>query len=1004
VHDDVDALRDEVARLRAALESERRHAEQWRVLAEERRVAVERLRQHPVVRLLVPLANLLLPRVRDVRRRAAVHARRGKRAVGRLRTVRHRVGAGAREQALKREVAALSPAARTDQGVTAVVLTRDGRANLERLLPALREEAAGCPLEILVVDNGSGADTVEWLMAQPDLVVVRTGANLSFSAANNLGARSASHGLVCFLNDDVAPVAPGWLPRLVEALSGDVIGAGAQLVYPRQPLLTGHSRDISVQHAGIDLFLDEATGIIARNRRASTTVSTQDRPYEVFAVTAACFLVDARAFWEVGGFDERYVYGSEDVDLCWGLRLAGKRVVVVPGAVLYHHEGATRHQADPAALSSRQAANRLALLKKHGPSLRRALWEDRVQGPGLLSPVPFRVAITLTRDLESAGYGDYYTAHELGDALTEVLGWQVRYVERYRDAWYDHVEGIDAVVVLLDGFDVRRLPAGVVTVAWIRNWVDRWLSSPWFDELDVVLTSSAKLASVVRERSRHSPIVFPLATNPDRFTMGESERVGTVFTGNYWGKQRLPQILSRLPDLAVYGKGWDAVPETAGAWRGHAEYSHLPGIYARARFVLDQAAGPTWNEASVNSRIFDALAAGALPVTDQAEGAVELFGDLLPLHIGDLASVQEALSMPETDRRQLVQRLRQVVLEQHTYQRRARQLADVLVEHGRRTRIAVVTGIPDGGQARTWGDWHFAEGFARALVRAGAGATVHTSTAVDVARAHLADALVYLHGRGALPVGEGQLTVLWCISHPEDLSTEECDEADLVLVASHTGYAEDLAHRTRTPVRRLLQATDHRRFYPRPVSPQYAHPVAFVGNSRFVHRQVVRDAFAAGLAPAVYGANWSRFLPSAAVLAEHVPNEELPELYSSVSVLLNDHWESMRTYGIASNRMFDALACGGVVVSDHVPGIEELFNGAVATYRDADDLRASVERLLTDHAERRDRSRRGREAVVARHTFDHRAAELVRLLRQLPARASATAVTRMRFPSSFDAS
>jgi GT2 family glycosyltransferase len=994
VPEDSESLHDEVARLQAALESERRHAEQWRALAEERRVAAERLRQHPVVRVLVPLANLFLPPLRTLRRRAGTGGRRAKRAVGRLRTVRHRVGARARERALHDQVRALGPGASTRRGVTAVVLTRDGRANLERLLPGLRQEAVWCPLEIVVIDNGSGAHTADWLSGQSDLVVVTTGANLSFSAANNLGARAASHDLLCFLNDDVAPVAPGWLPRLVASLSEDVVAAGAQLVYPRQPLFAGHSRDISVQHAGIDLLPDAATGVLASNRRARGVVPVQAPPYEVFAATAACLLVEARAFWQVGGFDERYVYGSEDVDLCWALRLAGNRVVVVPGAVLYHHEGATRHKDDPAALRSRQAANRLALTRKHGPDLRRALWDDRVLGRGIFSPAPFRVAITVTRDLEAAGYGDYYTAHELGEALVHELGWHVTYVERYQDAWYDHLSGVDAVVVLLDSFDVRRVPHGVLTVAWIRNWADRWLGHPWFDDLDVVLTSSTKLASLVSGRSRHEPAVFPLATDPSRFAADDRQRAGVVFTGNYWGERRLPEVLGQLSGLAVYGKGWEDVPEAAAAWRGRVEYTQLPSIYAGARFVLDQAAGPTRDEASVNSRVFDALAAGALPVTDQQEGVVELFGDLLPLHGGDLVSVQQAVSLPEEERRRRVAVLRQVVLERHTYRRRAKRLAELLVQHGHRTHVALVTGVPEGAQPSTWGDWHFAQAISDALARAGAVATVHTRAPADVARAHLSDVLVYLHGRGDLPVAEGQTTVLWCISHPEDLSTDECDAADLVLVASHTGFAEDLALRTMTPVHRMLQATDHRRFRPRPASPGYAHPVAFVGNSRFVHRKIVQDAFAAGLEPAVYGANWGRFLPTGAVLAEHVPNEQLPELYSSVGVLLNDHWDGMRTCGIASNRIFDALACGAVVVSDEVPGLEELFDGAVVTYRDADDLRAAVTRLLADDEERAERSRRGRQAVLARHTFDHRASELMSLLRELPADAPRAAPRR----------
>jgi len=58
------------------------------------------------------------------------------------------------------------------------------------------------------------------------------------------------------------------------------------------------------------------------------------------SVTAACMLVRRNAFEELGGFDERYIYGYEDVDLC--LKMKHKRKlhsVYCAEAQLIHHEG-----------------------------------------------------------------------------------------------------------------------------------------------------------------------------------------------------------------------------------------------------------------------------------------------------------------------------------------------------------------------------------------------------------------------------------------------------------------------------------------------------------------------------------------------------------------------------------------------------------------------------------------------------------------------------------------
>ena len=200
--------------------------------------------------------------------------------------------------------------------------------------------------------------------------------------------------------------------------------------------------------------------------------------------------------------------------------------------------------------------------------------------------------------------------------------------------------------------------------------------------------------------------------------------------------------------------------------------------------------------------------------------------------------------------------------------------------------------------------------------------------------------------------------MLWLISHPESVDTRECDEADLVLVASER-LAADLRARTRTPVEVMLQATDPRRFGPRPPDPQHAHAVAVVAMTRRVFRPAVAYALATGLRPAIYGTGWRDFVDPALIVAEFVPNDELATVYSSVGVLLNDHWDTMRNWGIVSNRLFDALACATPIVSDHMPEVGELFGDAVSTYADAEELRQAVD-LASGRPHRGPPTRRGR--------------------------------------------
>ena len=119
------------------------------------------------------------------------------------------------------------------------------------------------------------------------------------------------------------------------------------------------------------------------------------------------------------------------------------------------------------------------------------------------------------------------------------------------------------------------------------------------------------------------------------------------------------------------------------------------------------------------------------------------------------------------------------------------------------------------------------------------------------------------------------------------------------------------------------------------------HDVAVVAKSRDVFRGAVRDAIAAGLEPAIYGSGWEQFVDPKLVESSYVPNEDLAVVYSSIGVLLNDHWDDMREHGFVSNRLFDALACETPVISDDMPEIATLFDGAVLTYRDQSSARSS---------------------------------------------------------------
>ncbi len=893
-----------------------------------------------------------------------------------------------REALARRVRAELGPVPALDSApaVSIVVLNLDGERHLRRLLPGL----AGCTdypeLEVVVVDNGSTDGSREYLASVElpcPLLPVFNAENASFSDANNQGADVASGELLLFLNNDIEPFEPGWLTELVACLQRLGAGAvGSMLLHARKPPPTRGS-GYAIQHRGIR-FYDAGGWARGYNLGDGDDLFAGALGEDVAcpAVTAACLLIARETFEAVGGFTTGYRYGSEDIDLGLKLTAAGLPVVCAGRSVLFHHESATQATVASPTIRENRLGNQALQRERWGAQLAREFHRDRLTRRGFWTGGdPPHMGITVTSRDPAAGYGDWHTASELGCAL-EDLGWRISYLERRGDAWYVLPDGLDCLLVLLDAFDAGRVPAGVTTIAWIRNWTDRWLDQPWFRRYDLVLASSRASVRLVERRAGKHGVLFPLATNPDRFAdPGDGERRGAVFSGNRWNQPRpIEDAAAELDDaFRVYGQGWEETPLSPFA-QGPVPYDELPAIYAGAEIVVDDAATHTLPYGSVNSRVFDALAAGAVVVSNGAQGVRELFDERFPVWDSG-ASLAEQIAQLRTDpvlRAATRERYRSLVVGRHTYAHRARTLDGLLRSRWDRSGFVFKVGAPDWRRAPAWGDLYFARALQRQLEARGHRSLIQILPEWEDAAGYEYDVAVHLRGLSDYLPKPGQLNVLWCISHPELLSAEECDLYDLVLVASER-FAAALRPRTRTPVEVLEQATDPDVFTPSP-DPDHACELVFVGNSRKVRRRILADLLPTEHDLAVWGGDWDGLIDPGHVRGAHLPNDQVPRAYSSAAIVLNDHWDDMREHGFVSNRLYDALACGACVVSDHMPEIDARFRGSIITYQTGEELRELIGFLLADPDLRAELGRRGREIVLAEHTFEHRADELLELV------------------------
>lgn len=205
-----------------------------------------------------------------------------------------------------------------------LALTQAMVASLQATIPA------GLSHEIILVDDGSTDATRSWLatLSAPPFHVVLNERNVGFAAANNRGAAIARGKLLVLLNNDLV-LLPGWLPPILAAHRS--LGRRAGVIGNLQlDAQTG-----ALDHAGIVFNLKAKP---EHDRRAPTWAARWFAPVRrVPAVTAACALIATELWRQLGGFDEAYVNGGEDVDLCFRARAAGRINAVARRSVVRHH-------------------------------------------------------------------------------------------------------------------------------------------------------------------------------------------------------------------------------------------------------------------------------------------------------------------------------------------------------------------------------------------------------------------------------------------------------------------------------------------------------------------------------------------------------------------------------------------------------------------------------------------------------------------------------------------
>ena len=223
------------------------------------------------------------------------------------------------------------------QTISVILPNYNGRHLLEQNIPSLLEALSGLEYEIIVIDDCSLDDSIDFLEhSYPDVKVLKNEVNSGFSVTCNKGVQAAKHELLCIVNTDVT-FTPDYFTTLLPefedpalfAVKGDII-----------------NYDKSVDEA---INIDRTTliyyrrGFLRFDTKSPLTTRTSMSGNDTHIVfLGCCFVCRGDMMLQLNGFDEIYSpFYWEDADLAQRALKAGFKLLYLPESKVYHKASST---------------------------------------------------------------------------------------------------------------------------------------------------------------------------------------------------------------------------------------------------------------------------------------------------------------------------------------------------------------------------------------------------------------------------------------------------------------------------------------------------------------------------------------------------------------------------------------------------------------------------------------------------------------------------------------
>ncbi len=225
-----------------------------------------------------------------------------------------------------------------------VILNWNGREMLWQYLPSViqysRDEAT-----VYVADNASTDGSLEMLREHfPEIRIIELEKNWGFAEGYNKALRQIDAEYYMLLNSDIE-VTHHWLTPMMEYL-----GAHPEVAACQPKLLSIFDKDCFEYAGASGGYLDRLGYPFCRGRIFDTVERDNgqyDYSTDILWATGAALMIRSKDYWDVNGLDGRFFAHNEEIDLCWRLRIKGRKIVCIPESYAYHVGGGTLPKSNP---------------------------------------------------------------------------------------------------------------------------------------------------------------------------------------------------------------------------------------------------------------------------------------------------------------------------------------------------------------------------------------------------------------------------------------------------------------------------------------------------------------------------------------------------------------------------------------------------------------------------------------------------------------------------------